>query len=131
MKYLGIDFGAKRVGLAISDEGGSIAFPYEVVQNSAALVASLLRIIEKEKIEAVVVGDTRSTSGMANPVSAAADAFVEQLERSSGKAVERVFEMWSSIEASRYAPDDQQHDDRAAAAIILQRYFDMKKGGVE
>ena len=58
MKYLSIDYGAKRVGLAVSDPLGAMAFPLGTIHRTTrdALFAELLRIITKENIEAVVVG---------------------------------------------------------------------------
>ena len=127
MKYLGVDYGAKRVGVAISNDEGTIAFPRATIANDEKLVALIVQMIEEEKIGAVVVGDTRTVSGAANPISAEADAFIEELERVSGVSVKRSFEGWSYIEASRYAPRGKEHDDAAAAAIILQRFLDMHK----
>ena len=126
MKYLGIDFGTKRVGIAVSNDAGGIAFPRRTMPNDEQLVARLVKIIGEEKISHVVIGDTRSHGGAENPVSAQADLFIEALQRASGVPIIRAFEAWSSIEASRYAPRGREHDDAAAAAIILQRYLDMQ-----
>ncbi len=125
MKYLGIDFGAKRIGLAVSDAAGTIAFPRETVANDAQLPARIVRLIDEEKIDRIVIGDTRSHGGAPNPISAEASAFIEELQRATGLPVARAFEAWSSIEASRYAPKGKEHDDSAAAAIILQRFLEM------
>ena len=125
MKYLGIDFGTKRVGAAVSDDAGTIAFPRETIANDAKLVPHLNKLVEEENIEAIVVGDTRSHGGAENPVSTEAEKFIKALEQTTGLPVERAFEAWSSIVASRYAPKGKEHDDAAAAAIILQRYLDM------
>src|SRR3989344_5440097 len=121
MKYLGIDFGTKRVGVAVSDDTVGIAFTRETMTNDAQLLPHLVQLIEAEKIGRIVVGDTRSHGGRENPVSAEADKFIEELHQATGLPVERVFEAWSSIEASRYAPKGREHDDASAAAIILQR----------
>lgn len=127
MKYLGIDFGLKRIGLAISDDAGSIAFPRETIFNEEKTVEYILELIQKEKVGAVVVGDTRAGSGAANIASLSADLFIEELKEASSVPIHRGFEAWSSIEASRYAPKGKEHDDAAAAAIILQRFLDSKK----
>lgn len=126
MKYLGIDYGAKQVGLAVSDNGGMIAFPRAVVDNDNTLLPFLMSLIEKEHIGAIVVGDTRALSGEANPITKEAQAFTEELKKMVPIPVETIWEMWSSIEASRFAPKGHEHDDDAAAAIILQRYLDSK-----
>ncbi|OGG56499.1 hypothetical protein A3D71_02415 [Candidatus Kaiserbacteria bacterium RIFCSPHIGHO2_02_FULL_55_20] len=126
MKYLGIDYGAKRVGVAVSDDGGTIAFPRTTLPNDDKLLSQLTTLINGEKIGSIVVGDTRSHGGKDNPVTAEAEAFVSALQKTFDVSVERVWEMWSSIEASRYAPEGKEHNDASAAAIILQRFLDMK-----
>ena len=45
MKYLGIDYGTKRIGLALSDEGGRLATPYTVLENQAGIMGGLERLI--------------------------------------------------------------------------------------
>lgn len=132
MKYLGIDFGMKRVGIAVSNEEGTIAFPRVTLQNDDALTRAVLKMIETEKIGAVVIGDTKALSGEPNPiVSLSVDLFIEELKEGITIPVIKAFEGWSSIEASRYAPKGKEHDDAAAAAIILQRYLDSHPGDVQ
>ena len=128
MKYLGIDYGAKRIGVAVSNNEGTIAFPRETVENDARMFAKLAQIIADEKIQSIIVGDTRSYSNLANPVTKDAEAFGERLRKETSLPVNLVGEAGSSIEASRYAPEDSGHSDGAAAAIILQRYIDMRTG---
>ena len=127
MKYLGIDYGAKRVGVAVSDAAGTIAFPRATLPNDAQLFSQLAELITNEKIGSIVVGDTRSHGNKENPVTAEAESFVAALQKTFDVSVERVWEMWSSIEASRYAPEGKEHNDASAAAIILQRYLDMRR----
>lgn len=126
MKYLCVDYGEKRVGVALSDAAGVIAFPHKELQNAGELIPTLLNIIEREHVDEIVIGDTRASSGMQNPITPEAEAFADALARGSGKRVARAPEMWSSIEASRYAPKGSEHNDAAAAAVILQRFLDMK-----
>lgn len=125
MKYLGIDYGEKRVGIAVSDDAGSIAFPRTTLKNDAVLLEQLISLVENERIGMIVVGDTRAFSGFENPVTSEAERFMQTLREETNLAVEPAWEAGSSIEASRYAPEGTQHDDAAAAAIILQRYIDM------
>jgi len=127
MKYLGIDFGTKRIGIAISDAAGTIAFPRATLPNDAQLFSQLEELVKNEKVTCIVVGDTRSHGGKDNPVTAEAEEFVVALQKALATPVERVWEMWSSIEASRYAPEGQEHNDASAAAIILQRFLDTRK----
>ena len=126
MKYLGIDYGAKRVGLAITDEGGSIAFPRAEIPNDEKLLSFLVHMIGEEKIGQIVLGDARGSGQRANPVTEAVEKFAVVLAQACAVHVEFAPEIWSSIEASRYAEKGNEHNDAAAAAIILQRFLDMR-----
>lgn len=128
MKYLGIDYGGKRIGVALSDEGGKMAFPRAIIANDSQAVALIKQDAEAEKIGCIVVGDTLSYSGIRNPVTDEVDVFIGRLEKETGLPVERAFEAGSSIEASRYAPESDGHNDSVAAAVLLQRYLDMRGG---
>ena len=125
-KYLGIDYGRKRVGTAVSDAEGKIAFPRATLPNDSSLLSGILKLVQDENIGSIVVGDTRSHSGKDNPITKEAEAFVVALEAETKLPVEHVWEMWSSIEASRYAEKSNEHNDASAAAIILQRFLEMK-----
>lgn len=125
MKYVGIDYGSKRIGIAVSDANGAIAFPRVVFLNDRKLLSNIAALLRAEKIERVIVGDTRSHGGAENPITAQAERFIEDLARETKLPVSQVFEAFSSIEASRYAPAGKEHDDAAAAAVILQRFLDM------
>ena len=124
MRYLGIDYGAKRIGLALSDEKGGFAFPHETIPNDMSAIDRITKIIRKEKVGEIVMGDTRADTGAENLISKDADAFAAQLATHTGLPVHRMREAWSSHEAARFAPKGKEHDDTAAAAIILQRYLD-------
>src|SRR3989338_6227032 len=131
MKYLALDYGTKRVGVAVSDAEGKIAFPRSSLANNTDLVSHVCKLVAGEHIGRIIVGDTLSHSGARNPVSDASDVFVKMLKDRCPVAIERAHEAWSSIEASRYAPEGEGHNDAAAAAVILQRYLDIKNGSVE
>lgn len=129
MRYLGIDYGTKRIGLSISSEG--IAFPRGVFENDATLLATLRELITKEKVTGIVIGDTRSFGGHENPVTKDAEKFIEKLKKDTGLSVTTMWEAGSSVEASRFSGEKRPHDDSAAAAIILQRYLDMHGDAVD
>lgn len=125
MKYLGIDYGSKRIGVAVSNIEGTIAFPRSTFPNDRTLMPALVELAKSERVERIVVGDTRSHGGGENPITAEAETFIEALASRTGLQVSPAFEVFSSIEASRYAPETKPHDDSAAAAVILQRFLDM------
>jgi putative Holliday junction resolvase len=123
MKYLGLDYGAKRIGVSISNADGTIAFPRTTVLHDDKAIAALKEICASEKIEAIVVGDTRTLSGGANPVTDAAEAFARRLAEAAGLPLQFAREAGSTVAVSE-APGEA-HDDAAAAAFTLQRYLDM------
>ncbi len=127
MKYLCIDYGSKRVGIAVSDADGTIAFPRTTLQNDAELVKTIAALIADEHAESIVIGDTLSHGGIANSVSDKADTFADELAQTTGLPVERGSELWSTMEVSKLATKGHEHDDASAAAFILQRFLDMRK----
>ena len=126
MRYLGVDFGSKRIGTAVSDDAGSFAFPRETIPNDEKVFDALSHIAEAERTQEIVLGDTRTDGGGANQITAEADAFAEKLKEHTNIPVHRMREAWSTQEAARYAPPGHRHDDSAAAAIILQRFLDSR-----
>ena len=130
MKFLGIDYGGKRIGLAVSDKTGTIAFPRETLANMRGVIGSIQKIIQEEKIGFVVVGDTQSYGGIPNPITFKVKDFVEDLKKVLDVPIASSWEAGSTMEANRYDPEGA-HNDAAAAAIILQRYLDIKTGSVD
>lgn len=124
MRYLGIDYGARRIGLALSDEKGEFAFPKETVPNDATSVDRIAQIAAREGVQKIVLGDARAMNGAENPITGEVEAFAKMLSGHSGLPLDLAREAWSSVEAARFAPKGKEHNDAAAAAIILQRYLD-------
>ncbi len=124
MRYLGIDYGAKRIGLSLSDAGGQFAFPHETIPTDTTSVDRIRAIMEREKVGGLVMGDTKAVHGADNPITAQAEKFADALSAHTGKEVIRSWEAWSSVEAARFEVPGGVHNDASAAAIILQRYLD-------
>ena len=101
MKFLGIDYGGKRIGLAVSNDAGTIAFPRETIANMQGVVGSIQKIIAEEKIGFVVVGDTKSYSGIPNPITLQVKDFVDDLKKVLDVPIASSWEAGSSIEANR------------------------------
>ncbi|MES2224829.1 MAG: Holliday junction resolvase RuvX [Patescibacteria group bacterium] len=125
MKYLGIDYGTKRTGIAISDDGGEFAFPKCIVDAKSA-IAEIAALCEKEGIEAIVIGKSVASNGIANDIVPQTEAFKEKLAAATGLPVHFQQESFSTVEAHRYQITAGHRDD-SAAAIILQRFLDTKK----
>lgn len=127
MKILGLDYGQRRVGVALSDRGAAFSFPHTTLPNDSKLIKELKKLIDSEDVGMVVVGDARSYSGRSNAITGEVERFIDVLKKETGLPVEAVFEAGSSVEASRFAQKSEAHNDAAAAAVILQRYLDARK----
>lgn len=126
MRILGLDYGTKRIGIALSDEGRGFAFPHSTIPNDSSAIDRIAIICKKEGVKEIAMGDTRAANEQANVITEAAEVFAQSLRAHSGMDVRLVREAWSSSEAARFAPSGA-HDDAAAAAIILQRYLDARR----
>lgn len=123
MRYLGIDYGTKRVGIAITDAGGHMAFPRVVLPNDEALVETIADIARREDVIEIVLGESRDFAGKENPVMKRIHAFKEDLARATRVPVRFFPEVLSSREATRLQGDNEMND-ASAAAIVLQSYLD-------
>lgn len=122
MKYLGIDYGTKRIGIAISDENGEFAFPKMIV-GPAEAIAEIAGLCQQESVQAIVMGRSLASNGVENNLVGVTEQFKEKIHGATGLPVHFQDEGFSSMEAHRYQTDAGNRDD-SAAAIILQRYLD-------
>ena len=139
-RFLGIDYGKKRLGTAVSDENRTLAFPKIIIENTPRLFAELGDIIKKETVSGIVVGESTNLHGAENSVEKEISAFVLALEQKFGLPVWRQREFLTSVEArkqgiakgdsntaqshSRRKKERSGRVDASAAALILQRYLD-------
>src|ERR1017187_2493238 len=99
MRFLGIDYGTKRIGVAISDENGMLAFPKEIVQNGLDTFKRLGEIIKKEDVEEIVVGESVDFSGKLNALSGRIEVFILELKEKFKLPVHKQKEFLTSVEA--------------------------------
>lgn len=125
MKILGIDYGTKRIGLALSDDGGEFAFPYSIVASEEA-IQKIIELISHESVVNIVVGYSVASNGVENDTAHKAKNFKEKLETATSIPIYFEREDFSSFEAHRYQTKAGSRDD-SAAAIILQRFLDRTK----
>ncbi len=122
-RYLGVDYGSQRIGLAIADEVVLVARPWQVIevgQSSAPkLVADLARA---EQVTDLVVGLPRSLDGQDTAQTAEVRRFAKELE-STGLPIILQDEADTSHLAKQRNPD-KHRIDAEAAAIILQDYLE-------
>jgi len=125
VRYIGIDYGSKKVGIARSDTDGRLAFPEEVVPNDTELAERIGAIANRLEAKKIVIGDTRGMSGESNAVTPELEAFVGALKSNLSVPVVLSSEFLTTQEAGRYTKRGEDKD-ASAAALILQRYLDKQ-----
>ncbi len=125
MRFLGIDYGSKRVGIAVSDEAGQFAMPLIVLNTSQNLVKEITDIAKENKVKEIVMGESKNYKGEANAILPASMNLKKDLE-SGGFIVHMEPEFMTSANAERFQGKNDMLD-ASAAALILQSYLDSHK----
>lgn len=139
MRIIGLDYGTKTVGVALSDEGQLIAQPYITIERKHAsklrqTYARIEAIIMEQNVEKIVLGYPKNMNNTEGERVEATKAFMEALERRTGLPVILVDERLTTVEADRILEETgvahsarKEHIDKMAAAIILQSYLDREQ----
>lgn len=149
MRVLGLDYGTKTVGVAVSDPLEITAQPLETIERKSAgklrqTLARIEAIIEEygaagqqEKIEKIVLGYPKNMNNTEGDRCEATVSFKNDLERRTGLEVVLWDERLTTVEAERILMDSgvrrenrKTHIDKMAAAVILQNYLDSKSNGM-
>lgn len=125
MKYLAIDYGKKKIGIATSDDGGEMAFPCMVIENNKMLLTEVKQLCKELKIGAIVIGESLDQNGKPNAIAKDARAFAVLLEDTLDLPLSFEKEWMTSVHA-RAMQEGKEIVDDSAAALILQRYLDKK-----
>src|SRR3989344_4792783 len=151
-RFLGIDYGTKRIGVAITDENRTLAFPKEIILNDKNTLSKLGETIQQENVSEIVIGESLDFSGKPNVLAGKIEKFITELQKIFKLPIHKQQEFLTSVEARRYenlggqarkSKDSkaslnlrQTHSkikkeksapaDAGAAALILQRYLDRK-----
>lgn len=128
MKYLGIDYGDRRIGVAVSDPAGKIAFPRKTIANRGfqKTFAELMRIIEEENVSGIIIGLPLSLDGRETSQTCQVREFAENFKRISALPLEFENEILTTHLVKK-AGVPYEHSDESAAAVILQSYLDKLK----
>ena len=136
MRALGLDLGAKRIGVAVSDRTGTIASPLLVLQRSGSIHRdhqAIAELVAEEEAEAVVVGLPLNMSGSSGPAARAAVREAEALATVVGVPVYTSDERRTTVtadqammEAGLNAQQRRKHVDKIAAAVLLQQWLDRR-----
>lgn len=132
-RIIGIDYGERRMGVAVCDEAGLIAMPFAVVrvQNDKEAVEQVARICREVGAERCVVGMPYSLSGVKGASALKVEAFIELLKPTIGVPVESWDERFTTTIADRSLQEASFSEkkrrtirDKVAAQILLQSYLD-------
>ena len=140
MKYLGIDYGSKRIGVAVSDESAILAFPLGTIAAGEKALREVLDIIKENDVKFVVMGESLNFSQEKNPIMKAAEAFAEKLQDHQVPVIFEPEFLTSALalrqtqgdpqrrEKARKGPTESElNHDASAAALILQSYLDRMR----
>ena len=139
VRFLALDLGSKRIGVALSDLTGTVASPLTVIQRSKSRRHDherIARLVRDEEADVVVVGLPISLSGNEGPAAKAARAETAALATLIDVPIETYDERLSTVTAQRALTAagvrgraGRQVIDKVAAAVILQAYLDHRAAG--
>lgn len=136
MRYLGLDLGSKTLGIAISDRSGTIARSLKIIrheENYDLLISEIKKIIEEEKIEAIILGYPKNMNNSIGIKAQLSETFKEKLEKNCNLDVYLQDERLTTKQATDILISNNTSRrkrkkviDSMAATIILQSYLDKK-----
>jgi putative Holliday junction resolvase len=133
MRILAIDYGTKRVGLALSDETGTIAQPlgFLPAEPAAKLFDLLKETVAERTVQEILVGIPRNMNGTYGPAADKTREFVAALKQVLTLPVHTWDERLTTVQANRFLIETgmrrqqrKERVDQTAAAILLQSYLD-------
>ena len=130
MQYLGIDYGEKRIGIAVSDVEGKVSFPKIVLENNTNLVKKISEMCLENKTEAIVIGESKDYKGEENRINPKIISFKKDLSAVVKLPVFLEPEFMTSMQVEKtFGKTDML--DASAASIILQTFLDKEKNRQE
>lgn len=135
-RIVGVDFGEKKIGLALSDPTYLIATPYGVYirRNTRQDLGELAALFKKEGVGAAVIGLPLQADGSEGELCSEVRRFADKLIKKSGIGLYFQDERYTTAMASRATEEaglrrkeSQEIDDKISAALILQQVLDMAK----
>ncbi len=124
MKYLAIDYGEKKIGLATAET--SIASPFKVIENNSDLMTNISQIIQNEKIDKIVIGLPEGLQGNKSKQYQSVLRFIDKLKNEIDIEIITQDEKLTSSLAQTLLKGlkNKKADDDVAAMLILQSYLD-------
>jgi putative Holliday junction resolvase len=126
MRLLGIDYGSKKIGLALTDDKGMMAFPHGVIPNDGIMLSYIETLVQKENVDEIVIGHSLNKEGEPNTVHSGVEELIGDLTLRIGIPIHLEPEQYSTQEAIRIQGRNSQ-TDASAATIILNSYLERHK----
>jgi putative Holliday junction resolvase len=141
MRVLSLDVGDRRIGVALSDETGTIATPLVVIRRSSKVsdFARLIQLVREQGVSKLIVGDPLNADGSAGPQARRIERYAATLEDAlQAEGLDVPLVLWDEglstqraqeamIASGRKAEDRRTRLDAVAAAVILQDYLDTHR----
>ena len=127
MSIISLDYGAKRIGVALAKEGVKVVLPWGVIENKSRdfVLDSLKDIIVAEGIKKIIVGWPVGLSGRVGPKARETEKFIDYLKENLDIPVEKFDERLSSRLAKTLSASRQNSPDVGAAMVILEGYLNL------
>jgi len=133
-RVLGLDYGKRRIGIALSDPLGITAQPFTVLRNQKkSVLEEMVSLIQEKNVETVVIGLPRHMSGQEGEEAIEVRTFGEMLAQKSTVAVYYIDERLTTVAAQRVLAESgmsgskkRQAVDKLAAVLILQTWLDSQ-----
>ncbi|HEV8601256.1 MAG TPA: Holliday junction resolvase RuvX [Patescibacteria group bacterium] len=134
MRILALDWGTKRVGLAVSDEGGKIAFALDKPIDSKGAISEIKQLVQKLEVGLILIGLPKNLKGEEASSAKKLKSFADDLLKAIGIPLNFIDERFTSVEAGKKLDeqgirekDQRGIKDNIAAQLMLQQYLDTKK----
>lgn len=134
-RILGIDYGKKRIGLALSDIMGIMAQPFDVIESKGIKnnIEAILKIIKEKEVSCVVIGKPINMNATEGEMAEFATEFANELKKITEIKVELIDERLTTAQAERVLVEEANVSrekrkgirDKLAATFILQTYLDI------
>jgi len=132
-RFLGIDYGTVRIGLALSDPSGILASPLPFLENQSPqqVTTSLSELIQTHQIAGLVIGLPRNMDGTYGPSAQKVRDFIAQIQKSISLPITPIDERLTTAQASKQLSGIglnqkqlRKKVDSSSACLILQQYLD-------
>jgi putative Holliday junction resolvase len=133
-RVIGVDWGSVRVGIAMSDEEGKLAFPLHHTLETKSAIDEIKKLTEEYEVAKIVIGLPLNLQGKVTGSAEKTKKFGEQLSKKTGLPIDYFDERFTSVASTKSLQeqeikekDQRQIKDNIAAALLLQQYLEKNK----